>query len=86
MKTVKLIALTALLFVSFTGIAQQKNELLNRKFWKSNPDVAAVKQKIAEGNDPTAFDDNAFDATALAITTKADTEVIKYLLSLEGNG
>ena len=86
MKTVKLIAITALLFVSFTGIAQQKNELLNRKFWKSSPDVAAVKQKIAEGNDPTAFDDNAFDATALAITTKADTEVIKYLLSLEGNG
>jgi ankyrin repeat protein len=86
MKTVKQIALTALLFISFTGIAQQKNELLNRKFWKSNPDVAAVKQKIAEGNDPSVLDNNSFDATTLAITTKQDTEVIKYLLSIDGNG
>ncbi|WP_405381970.1 ankyrin repeat domain-containing protein [Maribacter sp. LLG6340-A2] len=85
MKTVKQIALTALLFVSFTGIAQQKNELLDRKFWKSNPSVATVKQKIAEGNDPVIKDSNSFDATTLAITSKADTEVVKYLLSLEGN-
>ncbi|WP_036153816.1 ankyrin repeat domain-containing protein [Maribacter forsetii] len=85
MKTVKQIALTALLFVSFTGLAQQKNELLDRKFWKNNPDVATVKQKIVEGNDPVALDSNSFDATTLAITSKADTEVVKYLLSLEGN-
>jgi len=85
MKTVKQIALTALLFVSFTSIAQQKNELLNRKFWKNNPDVATIKQKITEGNDPAEMDSNSFDATTLAITSKADTEVVKYLLSLEGN-
>lgn len=85
MKTVKQIALTALLFVSFTSIAQQKNELIDRKFWKSNPDVATIKQKIAEGNDPAEMDSNSFDATTLAITSKADTEVVKYLLSLEGN-
>ncbi|APQ18635.1 ankyrin repeat domain-containing protein [Maribacter hydrothermalis] len=85
MKTLTQIALTALLFVSFTGIAQQKNELLDRNFWKSNPDVATIKQKIAEGNDPTVMDSNSFDATTLAITSKADTEVVKYLLSLEGN-
>lgn len=85
MKTVKQIALTALLFVSFTGIAQQKNELIDRKFWKSNPDVATIKQKIAEGNDPAEMDSNSFDATTLAITSKADTEVVKYLLSHEGN-
>ncbi len=85
MKTVKQIALTALLFVSFTGIAQQKNELIDRKFWKSNPNIATIKQKIAEGNDPAEMDSNSFDATTLAITSKADIEVIKYLLSLEGN-
>jgi len=85
MNTVKQIALTALLFVSFTGTTQQKNELLDRKFWKTNPDVATVKQKIAEGNDPIVKDSNSFDATTLAITSKADTEVVKYLLSLEGN-
>ncbi|WP_396634744.1 ankyrin repeat domain-containing protein [Maribacter sp. R86514] len=85
MKTVKQIALTALLFVSFTGIAQQKNELIDRKFWKSNPDVATIKQKIAEGNDPAEMDSNSFDATTLAITDKADIEVVKYLISLEGN-
>ncbi|WP_405415461.1 ankyrin repeat domain-containing protein [Maribacter sp. Asnod1-A12] len=85
MKTVKQIALTALFFVSFTGIAQQKNELIDRKFWKSNPDVATIKQKIAAGNDPAEMDSNSFDATTLAITSKADTEVVKYLLSLDGN-
>tara|TARA_R110002051_G_scaffold269806_2_gene330093 strand:- start:23208 stop:24728 length:1521 start_codon:yes stop_codon:yes gene_type:complete len=86
MKILKQIALTALLFVNFVGIAQEKNELLDRNFWKTNPDVATVKQKIAEGNDPVAFDSNSFDATTLAITSKADTEVVKYLLSLDGNG
>ena len=85
MKTIKQLALTAFLFISFTGIAQQKNELLDRTFWKSSPSVATVKQKIAEGNDPIAKDSNSFDATTLAITSKADTEVVKYLLSLEGN-
>ncbi|SIR27337.1 ankyrin repeat domain-containing protein [Maribacter ulvicola] len=85
MKTVKQIALTALLFVSFTGIAQQKNELLDRNFWKTNPDVATVKQKIAKGNSPTETSDNGFDATTLAITSKSNIEVTKYLLSLEGN-
>lgn len=85
MKNIKQLVLTAFLFISFTGIAQQKNELLDRTFWKSSPSVATVKQKIAEGNDPIAKDNNSFDATTLAITSKADTEVVKYLLSLEGN-
>tara|TARA_R110000765_G_scaffold420898_1_gene526303 strand:+ start:4715 stop:6217 length:1503 start_codon:yes stop_codon:yes gene_type:complete len=85
MKTVKLIALTTLLFVSFTGISQQKNELHDRDYWKSNPNVAALKQKIAEGNDPTSMNDNAFDATTFALMGKADINVIKYLLSLDGN-
>ncbi|MDF4203366.1 ankyrin repeat domain-containing protein [Maribacter sp. SA7] len=85
MKIVKQIALTALLFVSFSSIAQQKNELLDRKFWKTNPDLATVKQKIAEGNDPVVMDSNSFDATTLAITSKADVEIVKYLLSLDGN-
>ncbi|MEP2237639.1 MAG: ankyrin repeat domain-containing protein [Maribacter sp.] len=85
MKIVKQIALTALLFVSFSTIAQQKNELLDRKFWKTNPDLATVKQKIAEGNDPVVMDSNSFDATTLAITSKADVEIVKYLLSLDGN-
>ncbi|TLP79774.1 ankyrin repeat domain-containing protein [Maribacter sp. ACAM166] len=85
MNRVKQIAVVALLVVSFVSTAQQKNELHNRDFWKGNPDIAAVKQKISEGNNPTAFNDNAFDATTFALLGKVDVEVLKYLVSLEGN-
>ena len=81
----KQIVLTALMFVSFVGLAQQKNELHDRAFWKSNPSLETVKTMIAEGNDPTAMNDNAFDATTFALMGKADIAVIEYLLSLEGN-
>ncbi|WP_339839741.1 ankyrin repeat domain-containing protein [uncultured Maribacter sp.] len=85
MYTVKKIALSTLLFVGLLATAQEKNELFNRDFWKGNPTVEIVKQKIAEGNSPTAFNDNAFDATTFAILGNADVEVVKYLVSLDGN-
>ncbi|MEM9884837.1 MAG: ankyrin repeat domain-containing protein [Bacteroidota bacterium] len=66
-------------------MAQSENEFLGRDFWKSNPDVAAIKAKIEAGNDPVELNDYFFDATTYAILENVSMETMKYLLSLEGN-
>ena len=74
-------ALAASFFVS----AQQKNILLEQSFWKTAPDVNAVKAEIAKGNSPTAPNANAFDATVVAINNDAPIASIKFLLDQPGN-
>lgn len=74
-------ALVASLFVS----AQQKNTLLEQSFWKTAPDVNAVKAEIAKGNSPSASTPNAFDATVMAINNDAPAATIKFLLEQPGN-
>ena len=74
-------ALIATLFVN----AQQKNTLLEQSFWKTSPDVSAVKAEIAKGNSPSASTANAFDVVVLAINNDAPTETIKFLLEQPGN-
>lgn len=74
-------ALVATLFVS----AQQKNTLLEQSFWKTSPDVNAVKAEIAKGNNPSASTANAFDATVMAINNDAPVATIKFLLEQPGN-
>lgn len=71
--------------ITFTSLAQQKNVLAERAFWNENPNLETVKQKITEGNDATALNDNGFDATVYALIAKADNNIINYLLSLKGN-
>jgi len=85
MNSSKKITLLALLLLSIVAVGQESNVLLDRSFWKGNPDLETVKQKIAEGNDATALNENAFDATIYALLEKADDDVVKHLLSLEGN-
>ena len=85
MKNIKYVIQLALLLVSVIGTAQQENVFLDRSFWKGNPDLQTVKQKISEGNNATAFNANAFDAVVYALIEKADDAVVKHLLSLEGN-
>lgn len=85
MNSAKKIALLALLFMCTLVVGQESNVLLDRSFWKGNPDLETVKQKIAEGSDATELNENAFDATIYALLEKADDDVVKYLLSLEGN-
>jgi ankyrin repeat protein len=85
MKSLKKILLLGLFLPTFSLVAQNSNVLLDRAFWKSNPDVETVKNKIKEGNDPVALNANAFDAVVYALLEKADDRVITYLLSLEGN-
>ncbi|MFV5691223.1 ankyrin repeat domain-containing protein [Flavobacterium sp. LT1R49] len=74
-------ALVATLFVS----AQQKNTLLEQSFWKTAPDVNAVKAEIAKGNSPSASTPNAFDVTVMAINNDAPAATIKFLLDQPGN-
>lgn len=69
---------------SFT-FAQKKNDLTDRKFWNEKPTLEIVKKKISEGHDPVAFDANQFDATTLAINTKAPNNVVLHLLNIKGN-
>ncbi|MGB3775179.1 MAG: ankyrin repeat domain-containing protein [Leeuwenhoekiella sp.] len=86
MKTIKKTLLILALFSCFpAAFAQSNNVFLDRSFWGKNPNLSTVKQEIAAGNDPTAFNDNAFDAVVLSILGKANPEVTTYLLSFEGN-
>ena len=74
-------ALAASLFVS----AQQKNTLLEQSFWKTAPDVTAVKAEIAKGSNPSESNDRAFDAVVMAINNDAPAATIKFLLEQPGN-
>lgn len=81
-----------ILFV-FTAVIlqaqQHKNIFLDRTFWKSKPTVSIVKQKIAEGNNPTQLNKHSFDAIAYALLEKPEVvsdDVIKFLLTQKGNG
>ncbi|SHL95326.1 ankyrin repeat domain-containing protein [Flavobacterium chilense] len=74
-------ALVATLFVS----AQQKNILLEQSFWKTAPDVNAVKAEISKGNNPAEANANAFDVTTVAINNDAPLASIKFLLDQPGN-
>lgn len=84
MDRVRNLVAASLFLLGITAIAQE-NILLDRSFWKGKPDLETVKLKIAEGNDATALNRFAFDATIYAMLEKADDDILKYLLSLEGN-
>ena len=84
MKKSLILLLLAPVFL-FAQKQQNANELHDRSFWKSQPDVALVKQKIAEGNDPVTPNAGAFDALCFAIMAKAPVQTVEYLLSLPGN-
>lgn len=76
---------TLSLFTAFWCGAQQKNSLLEQSFWRNSPDVTTVKAEIAKGNNPSAMNANAFDATTIAINTNAPTATILFLLNQPGN-
>lgn len=73
------------LAATFLATAQQKNSLLEQSFWKSSPDVNAVKAEIAKGNNPSESNRMAFDAVVYAINNDAPTETIKFLIEQPGN-
>lgn len=75
------LALVSTLFVS----AQQKNILLEQSFWKTAPDITAVKSEIEKGNNPAEANANAFDVVVMAINNDAPFTSIKFLLDQPGN-
>ncbi|MGI9525581.1 MAG: ankyrin repeat domain-containing protein [Weeksellaceae bacterium] len=81
----KLFYIFCITFLSLSLYAQE-NVFLERNYWQNNPTLEQVKADIAKGNDPTQLNENMFDASTWAILNKAHIEVIKYLVSLEGNG
>ena len=79
---------TYLLFAAFSSMmlsAQQKNTLLESSFWKSNPDVAAVKTEIAKGNNPSESNQRNMDVVTSAILSGASADVVALLLDQPGN-
>jgi ankyrin repeat protein len=63
----------------------QKNTLLDQGFWKSQPDVAAVKAEVDKGSNPSQLNPQGFDPVVLAINSGAPNETVKYLLAQPGN-
>ena len=63
----------------------QNNVFLDRNYWKSNPNVAAVQSEIQKGSDPAQLNSNGFDATVYAIIEGASNETVKFLLDQKGN-
>ena len=77
-----LVAILAIL--SITAQAQQ-NVLLEQSFWKSSPDVNAVKAEIEKGANPSQFNGNLFDPVVLAINAGAPNATVEYLITQPGN-
>ena len=74
-----------LISISCSCFSQEKNILLSRDFWKSKPSIEKIDSCIIAGNDVAALNKYAFDAVCWAILEKNSNEVIKYLISKEGN-
>ncbi|WP_298517115.1 ankyrin repeat domain-containing protein [uncultured Kordia sp.] len=85
MKNIKIYPVCLLLLFVGMALGQQSNEFLSRAYWKTNPSIADIDQKIANGNDIAQLDRNMFDAVSMAIIEKTDNKTIKYLLSKKGN-
>lgn len=75
----------AFIILSSTIKAQTKNDFFNRKFWKTNPSIEIVEQKITEGNNPVQLNPSGFDAVVYAILENVSNDVIKHLLAKKGN-
>ncbi|MCF2488616.1 ankyrin repeat domain-containing protein [Dyadobacter sp. CY347] len=80
----KKLLIAACAFFSFAAQAQQ-NVLLEQSFWKTSPDVNAVKAEIEKGSNPAQFNNNMFDPVVMAINAGAPNPTIEYLLSQPGN-
>lgn len=83
--SIKKILFLGLLILISTVNAQSKNIFLDRTFWKTNPTISQVEQKITDGNSATELNQNNFDAVVYALLANADATVIKHLLSKKGN-
>ncbi len=74
-----------LLGLSSASLGQERNELTERSFWKSTPNLEQVKASVANGNDPSELGRYAFDPLSWALIERAPEDVLMYLLEQPGN-
>ncbi len=78
--------LIVLLCISLKIFGQNENVFIDRTYWKTNPTIKNIDQKISEGHDISALSWSSFDAVSYALLEKVDNKTIEYLLSKDGNG
>ncbi|MCG9792534.1 ankyrin repeat domain-containing protein [Flavobacterium algicola] len=81
----KNLILSLALISCLLGNAQEKNSLLDASFWKTKPDLTAIKAEIAKGNDPSQSTDRSFDPVVMAILNDAPQSTIQFLVEQSGN-
>lgn len=86
MKGIKIVFIILLSLISIRSFAQENNVFLERAFWKTQPSIGVIKEKIKEGHNATQLSPFGFDAVTGALLAQADNSIVKYLLSIEGNG
>ncbi len=74
------------LFSALYSTGQEGNPLMNAAFWKSNPDLAAVKAEIAKGNSPSQQNAGSWDPVTTAMFANAPLDILQFLIEQEGNG
>ena len=77
--------LCVVIFFTITLHAQSSNVFLQSDFWRGEPTLDLIKQKIEEGNDPLEFNSRKFNGVVNAINNGASLESVKYLIELEGH-
>ena len=54
----------------------QKNEFLDREFWKKNPTIETIDKKINARNNPTELNKFGFDAIVYALLENTNNNTI----------
>jgi uncharacterized protein len=85
MKIIKSTLFILFVAMSLSTFAQNKNIFLDREFWKTQPTVEIIKEKIIKGNNPAEANGNNFDGVVYATLQDAPLETITYLISQKGN-
>ncbi|RED45570.1 ankyrin repeat protein [Winogradskyella eximia] len=85
MKIIKSTLFILFVAMSLSTFAQNKNIFLDREFWKTQPTVEIIKEKINKGNNPAEANGNNFDGVVYATLQDAPLETITYLISQKGN-
>ena len=66
--------------------APASNLLIDREFWRAQPSLSEVQDRVRAGDDPAALNKYDFDALSFALIEDAPLEVLRYLLTFDGNG
>ena len=61
-----------LLFILSINIFAQDNVFIGRDFWKSNPTITQIEEKITAGNNPSQLNRFGFDAVVYALLENID--------------